>query len=403
MAAPDLASRVSRHLDGAPFGVAVSGGGDSVALLLAAHDAAPGRVRAATVDHGLRPEAAAEARLVADLCAARAIPHAVLAVDLRDGPGLQARARAARYAALGAWQDREGLSPCLLGHTADDVAEGLVMRLRRGVGADGLARMPERWTDERGRAWARPFLDVSRAALRDALRSRGIAWAEDPSNDDPRHERAATRAAMRALGWDAAPLARTATFLREAADSLAARTRDLLARHATQDRGDLLLDREAMERLRAQEPEQARRLLLCGLAWIGGAAPRGKEVDRLVAALAASGAPRTLAGVVLAPGDPVRLSREPAACGPPVASGAVWDGRWRVDGPPGTVSALGGDLRLCRWRGSGLPRGSLLASPALRSPEGDLVAAPLAGFGPARAHVTRPLGPIPRDGGGRVD
>src|SRR5688500_15943923 len=86
------------------FAVAVSGGPDSLALLLLAHAAFPGRVEAATVDHGLRAGSAAEAETVARLCGERGIPHHILsAVVAPAGEGLQAAARAARYSALAAW------------------------------------------------------------------------------------------------------------------------------------------------------------------------------------------------------------------------------------------------------------------------------------------------------------
>ena len=104
-------TRVSRLGQDDRLGVAVSGGPDSVALLLLAHAALPGRVEAATVDHGLRPEAAGEARFVADLCATLGVPHAILAVTVEeDGDGIQAAARAARYAALGRWAGARGLA-----------------------------------------------------------------------------------------------------------------------------------------------------------------------------------------------------------------------------------------------------------------------------------------------------
>src|SRR3954471_22113406 len=122
------------------LGVAVSGGPDSLALLLLAQAAAPGRVRAATVDHRLRPDSASEAAFVASLCAERRIPHATLPVEVsRGGKGLQAAARKARYAALGGWMRRNGIATLLTAHHADDQAETLLMRLNRGAGLGGLA------------------------------------------------------------------------------------------------------------------------------------------------------------------------------------------------------------------------------------------------------------------------
>src|SRR3954464_2577339 len=122
------------------LGVAVSGGPDSLALLLLSEAAAPDRVRAATVDHRIRPDSADEAAFVAGLGAQRSIPPLILPVEVtRTGRGLQAAAREARYAALGGWMRREGIATLLTGHHADDQAETLLMRLNRGAGIGGLA------------------------------------------------------------------------------------------------------------------------------------------------------------------------------------------------------------------------------------------------------------------------
>src|SRR3569833_2120210 len=123
---------------GERLGLAVSGGPDSLALLLLAKAAIPERVEAATVDHGLRPESAREAAMVAELCAAYGIPHRILTVKVARG-NLQDKARAARYAALGNWMAERGLSALATAHNADDQAETLLMRLNRGFGEDGHA------------------------------------------------------------------------------------------------------------------------------------------------------------------------------------------------------------------------------------------------------------------------
>src|SRR3954466_8445661 len=108
------------------LGVAVAGGPDSLALLLLAEAAFPGRVRAATVDHRLRPESAGEAAFVARICADRGVPHDILEASVaRAGEGLQAAAREARYAALAAWMRERGLAWLLTAHHADDQAETL--------------------------------------------------------------------------------------------------------------------------------------------------------------------------------------------------------------------------------------------------------------------------------------
>src|ERR1044071_7669487 len=109
------------------LGVAVSGGPDSLALLLLAHAAYPGRVHAATVDHGLRPESAAEAAFVAGLCGARDIPHATLRAEMQERSNIQAAARARRYALLTQWLGGIGAQFLATAHHLDDQAETLLM------------------------------------------------------------------------------------------------------------------------------------------------------------------------------------------------------------------------------------------------------------------------------------
>lgn len=383
-AALDTLLAANAPADTGPVGVAVSGGGDSLALLLAAR--LWGRqhrrpILAATVDHGLRAESAAEAVQVADVCRSIAVAHDTLRLDaLRDGPNLQARARAARYDALSRWARSRGCRVVLLGHTCDDVAETLVLRLRRGAGVDGLARMRE-WLGG-DPAFARPLLEMRRADLRAYLRGRDIVPAEDPGNDDPRFDRVAARQAIAALGLETEGLARSAVLLREARQSLERRALDLAARIARTDRGDLLLDRAAFVALASAEREQARRLLVGALRWIGGnpLPPRGAELTSLLDGLAA-GEDRTLGGCLLRHEDlSLRIGREPAATAPPCPAGETWDGRWRIRGPKAPehrIGALGDDIAQTRWRDAGMPRASLVASPAIRDKMGKLVAAPL--------------------------
>lgn len=223
---PALTARFADHLarlwpegesEAARLGLAVSGGADSLALLLLAAAALPGRVEAATVDHGLRPESATEAAQVAAVCAARGIAHETLAIRVPEG-NLQDRARAARYAALGAWCARRGLAALATGHQRDDQAETLAMRLNRGSGLAGLAGV-------RGRALVpgtavpllRPLLGWSRAELGALVRDAGLAPAQDPSNEDSQFERVRIRRALADADWlDAGGWARSAALLGEA-------------------------------------------------------------------------------------------------------------------------------------------------------------------------------------------
>ncbi|MDH2325262.1 tRNA lysidine(34) synthetase TilS [Cereibacter sp. SYSU M97828] len=350
------------------LGLAVSGGGDSMALLSLASAL---RCHAVTVDHGLRAESRAEAEAVARHCAAIGIPHDILRWQW-DGTGnLQDAARRGRYALIAEWAQARGIGVVALGHTQDDVAETFLMRLARGAGLDGLSAMRGAWFDRID--WRRPLLGISRAALRDHLTAKGIAWIEDPSNDDPRFERVRARQAMAhlPLGLTAERLAEVAGHLSDARAALDAAMLAAARSHARIEGGDVVIDPDL-------PPEILRRLVLHAMAWVAPSdyGPRGEALLRALTAKTA-----TLHGCVLTRGKTLRIAREAAAT--PAPAGEVWD-CWRIDGlaPGQQVSALGEDIALCpRWRESGLPRRSLLASPAVRE-GGRLVAAPLAGFGP---------------------
>ncbi|WP_241771179.1 tRNA lysidine(34) synthetase TilS, partial [Acidisphaera rubrifaciens] len=187
-----------------PFGTpprlacGVSGGADSMALALLAASWARrrgGDLLALIVDHGLRPEAAEEARAAAARLAAQGIPSRLLTLTgLHAGPAKAARARDARLSALAAACAEAGRTDLLLAHHAADQAETLMMRALAASGADGLAGIAA-LRHLHGIRLLRPLLDVPPAALRDCLRRRGVAWSDDPSNADP----AALRARLRGV------------------------------------------------------------------------------------------------------------------------------------------------------------------------------------------------------------
>src|SRR3954452_12256106 len=138
---PALIDRFRGDLDaliapGERLGVAVSGGPDSLALLLLAAAARPGAIEAATVDHALRPESRGEAEMVAQICGRLGVPHAILTVEWAEPPAsaILERARAARYQLLAVWANERKLGAVVTGHHADDQAETLLMRLNRGAG-----------------------------------------------------------------------------------------------------------------------------------------------------------------------------------------------------------------------------------------------------------------------------
>ena len=199
-----------------PLGLAVSGGPDSLALLLLAHAALPGEIAVCSIDHGLRPEAAGEVALVERIAGERGIPFTQLAVTLAPG-NLQAQARAARYAALAKWAKDKGLGAVATAHHADDQAETLLMRLNRGSGLSGLAGVRARSTiAESEIALLRPLLSWRKAELAAVVAVAGITPAADPSNTNPAFDRARLRAQLAEADWlDPVALATSAAHLAE--------------------------------------------------------------------------------------------------------------------------------------------------------------------------------------------
>lgn len=230
--------------------LAVSGGADSMAMLALAQAAMPGRVIAATVDHRLRRESAAEARMVAAWCADHGVPHESF-VPARPitGSGLQAQARAVRYDLLARWALGEGAAALLTAHHADDQAETVLMRLARGVGITGMRGIPARTTHRvidrlpgfpKGGAilvqdgWPvailRPLLGWTRTELRALAAASAVPFVDDPSNDDAAFERVRVRQMIAREEWlDARLIARTAAHLAEIDDELGAMRRWLWA------------------------------------------------------------------------------------------------------------------------------------------------------------------------------
>ncbi|MFC8501531.1 tRNA lysidine(34) synthetase TilS [Pedococcus sp. NPDC057267] len=204
---------------------AVSGGADSLALAAALAFEAPRlgvRGGAVVVDHGLQPGSAEVAGRAAAACDGLGLaPVSRVRVDVPRGrEGVEAAARAARHDALAGAAARDGARLVLLGHTLDDQAEQVLLGLTRGAGARSLAGMPR----ARG-LLRRPLLGVTREQTRASCRAEGLAWWDDPMNDDPAYTRVRARRALVDLERDlgpgvAAALARSADQLREDADLL---------------------------------------------------------------------------------------------------------------------------------------------------------------------------------------
>ncbi len=379
----------------AKLGLALSGGGDSMALLfLVARWAGSRRtaLAAVTVNHNLRAEAADEAALAARACAGLGISHETLSWQGWDGRGnLQDAARQARRRLIGAWARRNGIGVVALGHTLDDQAETVLLRLARGSGVDGLSGMaPSVEVD--GLRFVRPLLHLRRAELRDFLHVRGQSWADDPSNEDTRFARVRARralAALAALGLDADGLADTAARMSVARAALDRQTLSAARQLARVDAaGAVTIDRDGF----LQQPEEIRRRLLAhSLQWVGGATyrPRLKALIGVLGQIEA-GRRGSLGGclvdISVSAGPVIVIMREPAAIKGSVARPSqLWDGRWQLTAPaiPDDyhVAALGEQgLAACPdWRKTGIRRGALLVSPAVWR-GGELIAAPLAGF-----------------------
>ena len=383
------------------LGVAVSGGSDSMALLdLMVWNAKKlgFEVCAVTVDHGLRKEAREEAAQVSSFCSQVGILHDVLVWKGWDGRGnLQGRARKARYKLIADWAKQRKITRVALGHTEDDQAETVMMRLARKSGVDGLSAM-ERRVERDGVTWVRPLLGTSRADLRGYLRTQGIRWSEDPSNDDDTFERVRARKALAALneiGVDAHTLstvARNAQSARWALDHYAWREVEENKAIEIID-GDVVFPENFLTPEVQIPYEVGRRLMNAAFRWISGSsyAPRQSAFIEMDAALIEADK-HTLGGCLVTRlkgarriENKLRITREYNAVKDHVTpTNELWDGRWVLDGPHSAdleVRALGESLKdIPDWREIGIPRVSLLASPSIWRGD-ELIAAPMAGLG----------------------
>lgn len=357
-----------------PLGVAVSGGGDSLALLvLMAEWAKPlGRpLYSVTVDHGLRAESAAEAQAVSLLCEKMRIPHKTLLwQDHPERGNLQDNARQARQQLIAGWARCHGLAGVATGHTKEDQAETFLLRLKRGSGVDGLAGiLPQRRKD--GVLWLRPVLEMHRESLRDLLRDRQIAWAEDPSNRDIRFDRVKMRNALEMLGeigLGVEVLADTASRLQSTRAALEQVSETALRRIATpREIGSVRLDVKAL----FNEPEEIRlRLFAHCLRWVS-AAPYRPRLNALKRALVAchSGQAHSLSGCLLTPdrAGGAEITREVAAMQNCDGAAGIFDSRFVCDKAAGNWRPLGKDGILLRpeWRETAESRNAILASPSL--------------------------------------
>lgn len=226
--------------------LAVSGGPDSVALLWLAARWRRALTRgpqllAVTIDHGLRPEAAREARNVKRLAASLDVSHRTLRWSgTKPKTGLPAAARAARYQLLAKAAQTTGATHVLTAHTRDDQAETLLMRMLRGSGIAGLAAMA-RESEREGVRLARPLLDIPKSRLVATLARAKIPFADDPTNRDTTFTRPRLRALMPVLaeeGGNSRNLARLAARLARANAAIEVLADGAERYLAVTDRGD---------------------------------------------------------------------------------------------------------------------------------------------------------------------
>ena len=290
----DLDALVSQQ---ARIGVAVSGGPDSLALLLLAAAARPGQVEAATIDHGLRPESRGEAEMVAAVCDSLGVPHAILTARWSEilETAIQERARKERYLLLGYWAEEHGIDAIVTAHHAEDQAETVLMRLARGAGVRGLAGIRPRSISPGAHVrLIRPLLGWRRSQLERVCGDAGVTPVADPSNQDERFERVRVRRSLSGLDWlDSGAVALSAANLADADAALDWAMKEEWTRSVQEKRGSIVY--------RASEVpvEIVRRLVaraIRRLATEGDREPRGPELTRLVTALS-NGETATLRGV----------------------------------------------------------------------------------------------------------
>lgn len=384
---PVLAASFACFKNYPAIALAISGGADSTALLLLVKRWLDGQgdhspsITVLTVNHGLRPESADEARWVGELSAQLGFSHQTLIwFGDKPGSGIQEAARKARYQLMTSYCLDQGIPALATAHHSDDQAETFLMRLQRGSGVDGLASMSPR-TRRNGVDLLRPLLAFTRGQLRSFLKTEGQSWQEDPSNKDEAYERIRLRNALKRagdLGITSASLSLSAKRLLRARDALERVTAECLQQHLTLDEagfGTIPLSRLFSE----AEDIGLRMLIRMSAAFGGRKTNRLLKAENAYAKLQDGASGLTLAGchfsvrssVLSASREYGRMPKAPVK----VEDNMLWDGRFVIslkapDQMPRDVALrpLGQDgIRLARASGAvfrKMPRAALITMPS---------------------------------------
>lgn len=386
------------YLDGPadhPVGVAVSGGGDSVALLHALALWGRRRLEVFCVDHGLNPDSGRWTHSVARHAQAVGAGFAALSwTGDKPRTGLSARARNARHILLAGAARAKGVSVICLAHTQDDIAEALVMAEEgSNVGQPALWAPSPVWPEGRGVFLFRPFIGKRRAELRDFLERRGVSWIEDPANENMASARARARKSLQDQVLVSPTLGLFLQPVRLCQD-----LPHLLVEDGLADFGAMTFDARVLDAL----PDAvARRRLAAAVVSAGGGGrlPRRASVDHLRTALASEGTATLCGARVERDSDRILITREAGemerrkvgALHVPAGRTTVWDGRFEIESARAAVIRPSGQVRTrlddaARDRLMALPAPLRAALPAVVPDGGSAIALPADDTG---AHGTK--------------
>jgi len=361
--------------NGEKFGVAVSGGGDSIALLCILIKWANEnrkQIFVVTVNHNLRPDSVEDAILVKNLCSKNNVNHSVLEIRESVKGNLQSWARDNRYRLICEWANNKGIDSIFLGHTLDDQAETFLLRLARGSGVDGLTAMTSKSYRD-GIFWLRPLLHITRKDLRKFLDDKHIPYVNDPSNENLRFDRIKIRKVLdsaKEYGLEAARLVETSQRLAQAREVLNHVAFQFAKKHVLlTEIGTVTIDLSGIELL---FPETRHRILSYSIKWVSGN-PYGARAKTLENAFfeVMNGKSRTCCGCIISKFDgKLHISREFSAVKNCQALKNIWDKRWFCP-PDMKIRACGEDglVQIKNWKTFKLPRHALLAMPTLWNDE----------------------------------